>query len=62
MPRSSGQNATPSRAITFDGSATSSRGPKRTDPRRWRTMPMIDFRVVVLPTPLRPSRVTTSPG
>src|SRR5438128_12226977 len=25
-------------------------------------MPMIDFSVVVLPTPLRPRRVTTSPG
>src|SRR5438874_3155857 len=25
-------------------------------------MPMIDFRVVVLPAPLRPSSVTTSPG
>src|SRR5512134_4128347 len=31
-------------------------------PRRFATMPMIDFMVVVLPAPLRPSRVTTSPG
>src|SRR5688500_10040964 len=33
-----------------------------TDPLRFGRMPMIDFRVVVLPAPLRPSRVTTSPG
>src|SRR5450755_2289783 len=32
-----------------------------TEPLRWLTMPMIDFSVVVLPAPLRPSRVTTSP-
>jgi hypothetical protein len=32
------------------------------EPRRLAMMPMIDFSVVVLPAPLRPSRVTTSPG
>ena len=32
------------------------------EPVRWPTMPMIDFRVVVLPAPLRPSSVTTSPS
>src|SRR5688572_16854878 len=35
---------------------------KATEPLRFPRMPMIDFRVVVLPAPLRPSRVTTSPG
>src|SRR5688572_15408503 len=35
---------------------------KVTDPLRFGRMPMIDFKVVVLPAPLRPSRVTTSPG
>src|SRR5687767_2318557 len=34
----------------------------RTEPLRLPRMPMIDFSVVVLPAPLRPSRVTTSPG
>src|SRR5207237_8557726 len=34
----------------------------RTEPVRLRTMPMIAFSVVVLPAPLRPSSVTTSPG
>src|SRR5438034_556457 len=34
----------------------------RTEPWRWPTMPMMDFSVVVLPAPLRPSSVTTSPG
>src|SRR6202035_4528713 len=33
-----------------------------TDPVRWPTIPMIDLSVVVLPTPLRPSSVTTSPA
>ena len=33
----------------------------RSSPRAGRTMPMIDFSVVVLPAPLRPSSVTTSP-
>src|SRR6185312_16515557 len=34
----------------------------RTLPSRRGTRPMIDFMVVVLPAPLRPSRVTTSPS
>ena len=61
MPRSSGQNAMPARAISLDGEPISSRPSKRTEPVRWPTMPMIDFSVVVLPAPLRPSSVTTSP-
>src|SRR4051794_18599742 len=32
------------------------------EPWRLPSTPMIDFMVVVLPAPLRPSRVTTSPG
>src|SRR5437764_3303826 len=32
-----------------------------TDPVRWGTIPMIDFIVVVLPAPLRPTSVTNSP-
>src|SRR3712207_3653342 len=39
-----------------------SRPSKVTEPRRLPMMPMIDFSVVVLPAPLRPSSVTTSPG
>jgi hypothetical protein len=35
---------------------------KRIDPLRRPTIPMIDFIVVVLPAPLRPSSVTTSPS
>src|SRR5262245_43145628 len=52
----------PRRAMRFGGSPMSSRPSNRTDPWRLRTMPMIDFSVVVLPAPLRPSSVTTSPG
>jgi len=33
-----------------------------TDSVRLPTIPMIDFRVVVLPAPLCPSNVTTSPA
>src|SRR6185503_10738620 len=62
MPRSSGQNATPRRAIEFDGSRMVSLPSKRIEPVRFATMPMIDFSVVVLPAPLRPSSVTTSPS
>ena len=62
IPRSSGQNAMPSRAIRFDGSPIVSVPSKRTEPRRRPTIPMIDLSVVVLPAPLRPSSVTISPG
>src|SRR6266849_6646277 len=61
MPRSSGQNATPSRAMRSEDSAMICVPSKRIEPSRRATMPMIDLRVVVLPTPLRPSSVTTSP-
>src|SRR3954454_24185140 len=62
MPRSSGQKPRPQRAIAFDESLISSRPSNCTEPLRWPTMPMMDFSVVVLPAPLRPSSVTTSPG
>src|SRR5688572_1445990 len=62
MPRSSGQKARPRRAIAFEGLPISSCVRNVTDPRRLVTMPMMDFSVVVLPAPLRPSSVTTSPA
>src|SRR5580700_9433277 len=62
IPLSSGQKAMPARAITLEASVVSSRSSKRTEPVRFSTMPMIALSVVVLPTPLRPSSVTTSPA
>src|SRR5208283_2007936 len=62
MARSSGQSATPSRAMRSIERLMSSRSRNITEPLRLPTMPMIAFRVVVLPAPLRPSRVTTSPS
>src|SRR5204863_2181637 len=57
----SGQNARPAWAIWFEARPISSRPSNRTDPVRRATMPMIDLSVVVLPAPLRPRSVTTSP-
>src|SRR4051794_28111507 len=62
MPRSSGQNAMPARAIASEVRLISSRPSKLTEPVRLPQMPMMDFRVVVLPAPFRPKSVTTSPG
>src|SRR4051794_22043212 len=62
MPRSSGQNATPMRAILSDEARVISWPPKRIEPVRLPMMPITDFSVVVLPAPLRPSSVTTSPA
>src|SRR6478609_11609081 len=62
MPRSSGQNARPSRAIRSELERIVSLFSNRTEPWRLPTIPMIDLSVVVLPAPLRPSSVTTSPG
>src|SRR5438128_9043656 len=47
--------------MASDGLPTVSPSSKRTEPERLPTMPMTDFSVVVLPAPLRPSRVTSSP-
>src|SRR2546428_154993 len=52
----------PRRAMRFEGRATSSCPSKRIEPSRRGTMPMMDLSVVVLPAPLRPSSVTTSPA
>src|SRR6516162_2443503 len=52
----------PSRAIRFDASSAISLSRKTTEPRRCGTIPMIARKVVVLPAPLRPRRVTTSPS
>src|SRR5256886_5771659 len=62
MPRSSGQNAIPSRAILFEERFANWVFLKTIDPSRRPTIPMIDFSVVVLPAPLRPRSVTTSPS
>src|SRR5512143_1845895 len=51
----------PRRAMRSDGWPTVSRPSNVTDPVRFSTMPMTDFKVVVLPAPLRPSSVTSSP-
>src|SRR5690242_9360438 len=48
--------------MRFEDSATVSRPSYWIKPSRRGTIPMIDFSVVVLPAPLRPSSVTTSPG
>src|SRR3954454_12391452 len=62
IPRSSGQKATPMRAIRSEEVLMISRASKRTEPDRFPMMPITDFSVVVLPAPLRPSSVTTSPA
>src|SRR5665213_3784498 len=62
IPRSSGQKATPMRAIRSDDARVISRSLKRTDPVRLPMIPITDLSVVVLPAPLRPSSVTTSPA
>src|SRR6516162_5242647 len=62
MPRSSGQNAMPERATSLGIRVTNSRPRNEMLPSRRGTRPMIDFSVVVLPAPLRPSNVTTSPS
>ena len=62
MPRSSGQNAMPIRAILSEDARMVFWLLKRTEPVRLPMMPITDFSVVVLPAPLRPSSVTTSPA
>jgi hypothetical protein len=61
IPRSSGQIAIPACAMSFEALRMSSWPSKRTEPVRLATIPMIDLSVVVLPAPLRPNSVTTSP-
>src|SRR5258708_37234076 len=62
MPRYSGQIAIPRRAMVFEGSRMISLCSSLIEPSRRPTIPMIDLSVVVLPAPLRPSSVTTSPS
>src|SRR5438105_3468883 len=62
IPRSSGQNAMPMRAILSEVVRMMSWLLNVIEPARLPMMPMIDFSVVVLPAPLRPSSVTTSPA
>src|SRR5580700_10040273 len=62
IPRSSGQNAIPIRAILSDAARMISLPSKQTEPERLPMIPITDFSVLVLPAPLRPSSVTTSPG
>ena len=63
MPRSSGQNAMPQPRDRVGRPPDQLRGRRSAPSRaRRRTMPMTDLSVVVLPAPLRPSSVTTSPG
>src|SRR5438067_12085227 len=52
----------PRRAMAFEASRIVSLPANLIEPWRRPTMPMIDFSVVVLPAPLRPSSVTTSPS
>src|SRR5438270_10811461 len=52
----------PRRAMRLEARPTSSVPRKTTEPCRCGTIPMIARRVVVLPAPLRPSKVTTSPS
>ena len=63
MPRSSGQKAMPEPGDGVGRPARSARR-RRSAPSRvaGATMPMTDLSVVVLPAPLRPSSVTTSPA
>ena len=52
----------PMRAILSDDARMISWLLKRTEPVRLPMIPITDFSVVVLPAPLRPSSVTTSPA
>src|SRR5271166_4825588 len=61
MPRSSGTSAMPMRAMRW-ACVRSIGWPRNVmSPRFLRIMPTIDLSVVVLPAPLRPTSVTTSP-
>ena len=62
MRRSSGTKPMPARAIRWGGQPATSWPCQTTRPARGGVRPMIERRVVVLPTPLRPSRQTHSPG
>src|SRR6266702_2882545 len=52
----------PALAMRFDASPINSWPPNAIEPRRCPTMPIMARKVVVLPAPLRPSSVTSSPS
>src|SRR3954453_3273587 len=52
----------PDFGMRFEERARSSWPSMAISPRRWPTIPMMARKVVVLPAPLRPSSVTTSPS
>ena len=62
MARSSGTQAIPRRAMRSEDRPVMSLPSRVIVPRRSVTTPITDFRVVVFPAPLRPIRLTTSPG
>src|SRR5450432_2532924 len=62
MRRSSGTQPRPRRAIRYGASVEMSWPRNATLPRRRGTRPMIDFIVVDLPAPLRPTSATHSPA
>ena len=62
QPRPSGDWAMPSTGRSWAGIEVMSRPWKRIEPRRTGRRPETVFRVVVLPAPLAPMRVTTSPS
>src|SRR3984893_2279266 len=62
MPLSSGEKASPRRAISWVRRPWMSSSRSRIRPARGRRYPMIVRRVVDLPAPLRPTRHTTSPS
>ena len=62
MRRSSGTHAMPSGGSRCGAQPAISRPSKLIWPSEGRTRPMIVLSVVLLPTPLRPSSPTTSPG
>jgi hypothetical protein len=62
MRRSSGTQPIPARAISWVGRPVISVPSKRIAPPRGGVRPRIERRVVVLPAPLAPSRLTTSPA
>ena len=62
MPRPSGTCTSPSRTSWWGGTPVISLPAKEIAPLRGRTMPEMARRVVLLPAPLLPMRVTISPG
>src|SRR5512133_3269191 len=62
MPRSSGTQPSPALARLSGEALPRSAPPQETVPSTCRCRPITERRSVVLPAPLRPTSVTTSPG